>query len=195
MQYALPFAPPLAIILGHYLAQAEGGFARVNRILFGIFCVAALSGIVFALSRSSDVPHALIWLAIPAVPLVLKRVMRNTSLSTSTLLVAGVTVMVYLYGEAYLSKEPRKVAAQTLMEIAVKHPRLYQMKGSPNNGALSYYARRVVAPVDATEISLLLKTQPEIWLIGKEVPELSDVSVQIDTQVDNLTLYRLQRKP
>ncbi len=195
VQYALLFAPPLAIILGHYLAQAEGGFARVNRILFGIFCVAALSGIVFALSRSSDVPHALIWLAIPAVPLVLKRVMRNTSLSTSTLLVAGVTVMVYLYGEAYLSKEPRKVAAQTLMEIAVKHPRLYQMKGSLNNGALSFYARRVVAPVDATEISLLLKTQPEIWLIGKEVPELSDVSVQIDTQVDNLTLYRLQRKP
>jgi len=195
MQYALLFAPPLAIILGHYLAQAEGGFARTNRILFGIFCVAALSGVVVALRKSSDVPHALIWLAIPAIPLVLQRVMRNTSLSTPVLLVAGVTSMAYLYGEAYLSNEPRKVAAQTLMELAVKHQPLFQMKGSLNNGALSFYGRRVVAPVDATEISALLKTQPEIWLIDNGIPDPPDVSVQVDAQVDNLKLYRLQRKP
>lgn len=34
MQYALLLAPPVAIILGHYLAAAQGGLARVNRFLF-----------------------------------------------------------------------------------------------------------------------------------------------------------------
>jgi len=194
MQYALLFAPPLAIILGHYLAQAEGGFARANRVLFGIFCVAALLGIVIALRKTSDVPHALIWLAIPALPLVLQRVMRNTSVSKPVLLVAGVTVMSYLYGETYLSNEPRKVAAQILMAVAEKRAPLYQARTSLNDGTISFYAGRVVAPVSGKEISLLLKTQPEIWLVGNEIPELPDVSVQVDTQVDNLKLYRLQRK-
>lgn len=194
MQYALLFVPPLAIIIGHYLAQAEGGFARANRILFLIFCVAALSGIVIALRKSSDVPHALIWLAIPAIPLILQRVMRNTSLSAPTLLVAGVTVMAYLYGEAYLSNEPRKAAAQTLMAAAVKHTPLYQMRNSLNDGALSFYAGRVVAPVDKAEISLLLKTQPEIWLVSNDIPDLPGASLLVETQVDNLKLYQLKQE-
>ena len=35
------FAPPLAIILGHYLAVAEGGFLKLNRFLFAALCLAA----------------------------------------------------------------------------------------------------------------------------------------------------------
>jgi 4-amino-4-deoxy-L-arabinose transferase-like glycosyltransferase len=195
MQYALLFAPPIAIIIGHYLALAEGGFARANGILFWIFCVAALAGIAVVLRKSSDVSHAWVWLALPVVPLMLQRLLRVNELSAPVLLVAGVTAMSYLYGEAYLSKEPRKVAAQAMMVEAAKYAPLYQPRTQLNDGALSFYAGRVVPPVDAAEIPALLLQQPEIWLVGEEIPNLADARVQIVAQVDDLKLCRLQRKP
>lgn len=191
MQYALLFSPPLAIILGHYLVRASAGFALTNKILFGFFCLAALSGIAFALNKSSDAAQALFWLAIPAIPLAFNRLLRNTPVSSPILLVAGVTVMTYLYGDANLSKEPRKIAAQTLMSAASNRKPLYQTRTSLNDGALSYYAGRVVAPIDASQISSVLKVHSEIWIIGNELPELSGVSSQIEAQADNLKLYRL----
>jgi hypothetical protein len=195
MQYALLFAPPLAIILGHYLAQAQGGFARANRILYWLFCFAALVGIAIALRKSADIPHALIWLALPAAPLVLHRMLRGNELSVPVLLVAGVTAMSYIYSEAYLSKEPRKVAAQTMMAEATKHSPLYQPKTQLNDGALSFYAGRVVPPVDAAAVLALLQQQTEIWMVGEEIPALPDVTVLIMAQTGELKLCRLQRKP
>ncbi len=197
MQYALLFAPPLAIILGHYLAQAEGGFARVNRLLFWIFAVAASVGIIFALRRSSDLPQALLWLALPAAPQVLRGVLREVTISAPVLLVAGVTAMAYLYSEANLSKEPHKLAAQTLMAEAARHEPLYQVRTPLNDGALSFYAGRVVPPITAAETARLLQTQPEIWLVGEATPAVPETAAQttLVMEVDGLKLYRVQRKP
>lgn len=195
MQYALLFAPPFAIILGHYLAQAQGGFAKANRILFQIFCVAALVGIALALRKSADIPHALPWLALPIIPMALHRMLRGSELSAPVLLVAGITAMTYLYSETYLSKEPRKVAAQTLMAEAAKHTPLYQPRTKLNDGALSFYAGRIVPPIATAEIPALLQKSPEIWLVGEEIPTLPDVAIQVVSQVDELKLCRLQRKP
>jgi 4-amino-4-deoxy-L-arabinose transferase-like glycosyltransferase len=195
MQYALLFSPPFAIILGHYLAQAQGGFAKANRILFQIFCVAAFVGIAVALRKSADIPYALLWLALPIVPLAFHRMLRGSELSAPVLLVAGITAMAYLYSEAYLSKEPRKIAAQTLMIEAAQHTPLYQPRTKLNDGALSFYAGRVVPPIDAAEIPALLQQKPEIWLVGEEIPTLPDVTIQIASQAGELKLCRLQRKP
>lgn len=194
MQYALLFAPPLSIILGHYLEQAEGRFAKANRILFGVFCIAALIGVVVALRKSSDIPGVLIWLALPLVPLVFQRLLRGNAVSVPVLLVAGVTAMAYLYSESHLSKDPDRFAAKTLMPEAAKHAFLYQTRTALNDGALSFYAGRVVPPANAKEISILLQKQSEIWLVGEDIPELAGVSVQIEMQVDGLKLARLQRK-
>ncbi len=195
MQYALLLAPPLAIVLGHYLAQSEGGFARANRILFSLFCVAAMAGVIVALRKSSDIPLALTWLALPIAPLLVQRLLRESSLSAPVLLVAGITAMAYLYSEAHLSNEPRKVAAQTLMAVAAQHAPLYQFRTGLNDGALSFYAGRVVPPVDAAEIAQLLQKQSELWLIGAGVPNLPGLDSQAEMRVEELTLYRLQRKP
>lgn len=195
MQYALLFAPPLAIILGHYLAEAKDGFARVNRILFWLFCITALSGVAVALSKSPGISHAVFWLALPLAPLILQRLLRNNEISVPVLLVAGMTTMIYLYSEAYLSKEPRKTAAQTLMIEAAKHSPLYQPRTGLNDGTLSFYAERVVPPIDATEIMALLQQQPEIWMVGENIPTLPGVTVKTVAQTDEMKLYRLQRKP
>lgn len=197
-QYALLFAPPLAIILGHYLSQAKNGYARANRALFWIFCIAGVIGVVVSLSRHPPgVLHALVWLAMPLAPLILQRLLRESLLSTPVLLVAGITAMAYLYSESYLSNEPRKVAAQVLMAEAAKHAPLFQTRTSLNDGALSFYAGRVVPPVNSEEISKLLTKQNEIWVVGEEIPALTEteVALQITAQVDDLKLYRLQRKP
>lgn len=193
MQYALLFAPPVAIILGHYLAVAQGGFARVNRFLFVMFCVAAAVGIVIALRKSNDITHALVWLAVPVVPLALQRLLRERQLSTPVLFVAGMTAMVVLYGEAYLSKEPHKVAAQALMAEAATYPQVYQFRTALNNGALSFYAGRVIPPVRAEEIEELLQRQPEIFVIGEgEPPQMSGLSLRVVRQVEDLILYRVR---
>ena len=195
MQYALLFAPPLAIIIGHYLAMADGGFARANRILFGLFCVAALAGVVFALRKSADIPHALAWLLLPAVPWLARRILAERDLSAPVLLTAGLTAMALLYGEAYLSKEPHKVAAQTLMAEAAKYPEIYQLRTGLNNGALSFHGGRVVRPIDATEIVRLLDDRSEFWLIAEDLPSIPGVVAQVMTEVEDLKLYGLRRQP
>lgn len=192
-QYALLFAPPLAIILAHYMTEAKGGFAGANRALFGVFCLVALAAMVVALRQAPDVPGALIWLALPAAPLLLQRLLRETSLAAPVLLVAGLTAMAFLYNEANLLKEPRKIAAQTLMAEAAKHAQLYQIRTALNDGALSFYAGRVVPPADATEIARLLQSQPEIWLVGEEIPALAGVTLQVEMEINGLKLCRLQR--
>lgn len=195
MQYALLFAPPLAIILGHYLAHAAAGFAKANRLLFWLFCVAFLAGAIFALQKSADLPFDLLWLALPAVPLIVRRLLRETGLSWPVLLVAGLTATAYLYGETYLSKEPRKIAAQTVMQEAIRYTPLYQIKTPLNDGALSFYAGRVVPPAAPADIDRLLKEHRAIWLVGEELPELPGVSTQSLIEVDGLSLYQLQRQP
>ena len=190
MQYALLFAPPLAIILGYYLATAEHGFAKANRALFWIFCVAALAGIGYAVYKTGTA--ALPWLALPAAPLVLQRVLRAEELPLPVLLVAAVTAMAYLYSDGYLSKEPRKVAAQTLMAEAEKHAPLYQAK--PGDGALSFYARHVIPPVKDEGIPALLQANPEIWFITEQPPSVAGATVEIVAESGALKLCRL-RKP
>jgi hypothetical protein len=81
------------------------------------------------------------------------------------------------------------------MVEAAKHAPLYQPRTKLNDGALSFYAGRVVPPLDATAIRALLQQQPEIWLVGEEIPNLPEVSVQIMAQADELKLCRLQRIP
>ncbi len=191
MQYALLFAPPLAIILGHYLALARGGFAKLNRILFWIFCIAALAGTAVALRKSPDILQPLIWLALSFVPLMLHRLLHVESPSAPVLLVSSITIAAFLYSEAYLSQEPHKIAAKAVMSEASRHNPLYQPRTPLNDGSLSFYAGRVVPPIDRSNIYDLLRQKREIWLVGEEIPPLSDVEVEIVMQAEALKLYKL----
>lgn len=193
-QYALLFAPPLALILGHYLASADGGFRQTNRILFGLFCIAAMAGIGVALSKSADLPQSLIWLALPLVPLVLGRVLGVRSLSWPMVLVAGLVSTAFLYSDAHLSKEPRKLAAQTVMSETAGYSPLIQSGPKPGSGELSFYAGRVVRPIEAEELSELLDRYPEVWLVGEKLPELPNTSVVLIKHVGELRLVKVSRR-
>jgi hypothetical protein len=193
MQYALLFAPPLAIILAHYLVLAQGKFATINRILFWLFCAAVVLVAVIALRKFPPAPFHFVWLAFPLLPLLVRRMVSDSTLSVPVLLVASITAMVFLYSETYLAKEPRKIAAQTLMAEAAKYSPLYQPRTSLNDGTLSFYAKRVIPPIDDNEILHLLEQQTELWLVGEKLPELPHVFAHIELTVDNLKLYKLQK--
>ncbi len=194
MQYALLFAPPAAIILGHYLAHASGKFVSLNRVLFGLFCLTAAIATILALRKSPSIPEALPWLSITIMPLAIKLLLAETRISLPVLLVSSFSIMTYLYTEANLAKEPRKVAAQELMVKAQNLDPLYQLKSSLNDGTLSFYARRVVAPVTLKEAEQMLADRSPIWLASETLlPETSSLSSSIEFEVDNLKLYRLVR--
>ena len=193
-QYALLFAPPLSLILGHYLVSANGGFLRLNRILFILFCIAAVAGIGVALRKSADLPQSLAWLALPLVPVVFAKVLGVRFPSWPMVLVAGLVSTAFLYSDAHLSKEPHKQAAQAVMSGTAGYFPLLQSGPKPGLGELSFYAGRVVRPVDAEELSELLDRYPEVWLVGEKLPELPGMSVVLIKQVDELRLVKLSRR-
>lgn len=191
-QYALLFAPPLAMILGHYLAEAKGRFLLANRIMFWLFCAAVLVGIGFALKSSDHMPSAALWLAIPALPLGVQYLLGATSVSRPVLLVAGLMSMAYLYGEKWSADESHKIDAKWVMQEAAAYSPLYQTTG---DGAISFYADRVVPRVDADEIMRLLEMHDQIWVVGEGLPVLPGVQAEAVLTAGDLALYRLQHPP
>ena len=193
MQYALLFLPPLAILLGHYIELAKGRFAKMNRILFGFFCFAVVAGCVVALRKSDDVSHALLWLLIPLVPVLLTCVLRGSQVSRPVLLTAALTAMAFLYSDAHLSKEPHKVAAELLMAHAARYEPLYQMRGLAD-GALSFYAGRVVAPVDEAALAKSLQIHERVWVVGEHSPMLGEAVISVLDTADDLKLFQIERR-
>lgn len=190
MQYALLFAPPLAIIFGHYLTAAQGAFSKLNRGLFYIFVVVGALGIGYAIVKAGMT--ALPWLLLPALPLLLHFLLRS-EVCAPVLLVAGVTAMAYLYSDENLSKEPRRIAAQTILAAAGTHAPIYQ--AAPGDGALSYYAKRVIPPVADDQLPGIAQRAAEFWFITHETPSIAGLDVEIVAEADELKLCRLRRKP
>ncbi|GBG13400.1 uncharacterized protein NMK_0947 [Novimethylophilus kurashikiensis] len=190
MQYALLFAPPLAVILGYYLTSTHGRFAGVNQGLFYLFTAIAAMGVGYILVKAGI--SAALWLLLPLLPLLLHRVLR-TDISAPVLFVAGIAAMTYLYSDEQLSKEPRKVAAQTVLTAAGNAAPLYQ--SAPGDGALSFYAHRVIPPVKNEALQTLVQKTGTVWLITHVAPTVPGSMVDVVAEADELKLCRLQHKP
>lgn len=192
MQYALLFAPPLVLVLGYYIVVATGAYAKINRSLFGLFCLAALAMVVFAMRQPSA--SLFLWAAMLFAPLVLKLILRDQDVSLAVLVMAAATATGFLYSEAYLSKEPRKVAAQTIGIAAATRSPLYQLD-PPGNGAVSFYAGKAVPPIVAEDIPLRLLDHNEIWLVLEgEAPAVDGVVFESVMKSDEMALYRVRRR-
>lgn len=192
-QYALLFSPPVALIIGHYLAEATGGYARINRAIFGLFCLIALAGGAFVVSKFSHAPYAVLWLLFPFVVLAAQRLLRDSVVPAPVLFVAGATVAAFLCGEAYLSKDSKKIAAQALMTETAQYPALFQGEPKPGRGEISFYAKRVVRPVSAQEVDQLLEENPDIWFVSEQLPLLTRGSAELVRQEGELRLFRVKR--
>lgn len=193
-QYALLFAPPVAILLGYYIDVATGRFCQFNRAVFGLLCVAIAAMVIVAMRKHGIGQIASwYWPLMLLVPLALKRLFKPDFPSYPVLISAVLATFGYLFAEQYLTKDVETDDIKTLMQTAVTHSQFYQAK--PGDGAVSFYARRPVKPVDAQEIEQLLTATPEIWVAGKSQPELAHAAVSPEKSVGKWTLWKVSRQP
>lgn len=195
-QYALLLLPPLAIVLGYYLEVATGKYDQFNRIVFWLLCVAALVVMVIAINKHGlDVilamPNSAVCLLLLLVPLLLKKMLKVSSPKLPVLVAALLATFIYLFSEQCLTKDDGKSDIKTLMQIAATKAVLYQ--AMPGNGAVSFYAERAIKPLDEKQMQLLLDTQPELWLVSKHKPVLTDSQLSSEAQVGDWTLWKLTK--
>jgi 4-amino-4-deoxy-L-arabinose transferase-like glycosyltransferase len=199
MQYALLFAPPIAIFIGHYLESASAmfaisRFAKVNRVLFYLFCAALLGFLVFLWRKHVTLDARGFWLlGIAFFPLAFKRLLKAESPSYPILFVAAMTSSVYVCSELYVANEAEKSDVPSLMAQIKDLPDIYQAK--PGDGAVSYYAGRIVQPLDEAAILVLLAKQQEVLVVAKEAPEVQGVAAEASQTVGQLSLWKLKSRP
>jgi 4-amino-4-deoxy-L-arabinose transferase-like glycosyltransferase len=194
MQYALLFAPPIAIFIGHYLESASAGFEKVNRVLFYLFCVAMLGFLVFLWHKHTALDARGFWLiGIAFFPLVFKRLLKAELPSYPMLFVAAMTSGIYVCSELYVANEAEKSDAPSLMAQIKDLPDIYQAK--PGDGAVSYYAGRVVQPLDEAAVLALLAKQQEVLVVAKEAPKVQGVAAEASRTVGQLSLWKLKSRP
>jgi len=195
-QYALLLLPPLVIVLGYYLDVATGKYYQFNRVIFWLLCVAAIVLIAVAIHKKGlevffATDNSVVWLSMLLVPLLLKKMLKVTSPKLPVLIAAVLATFMYLFSEQYLTKDDGKSDIKTLMQIASTKPSLYQ--AMPGNGAVSFYADRVIKPLNEEKIQLLIDTQPELWLVSKHKPELTNIQLSLEAQVGDWTLWKLTK--
>lgn len=197
-QYALLFLPPIAIILGYYLEVATARYYQYNRIIFWLLCLAVLGLIVIVIRKHGlnemlAMPNALVWVPMLLMPFILKKITKVTVPKTAVLMAALLAVFAYLFSEQYLAKEVEKADIKMLMKIAATKSVLYQ--ASPGDGAVSFYARRAIKPLDESQLQKALATQPELWLVSKDQPKLTNVQSHSEIHVGHWTLWKLTPLP
>ena len=193
-QYALLFAPPIAILIAYYIEAATGKFYQFNRIIFWLLCAAVLGLVAFAIKK-----HGLaaimspIWLLILLVPFALKKIFKLTLPSNPILLVAVLACFGYLFSEQFLSKDSEKDDIKMLMQSAQVNAQLYQEK--PGNGAVSFYAKRPIKVVDKLTVTNLLTSNNQFWLVAKSKPSFPQANATAEKTVGKWTLWKMTKQP
>ena len=197
-QYALLFAPPIAMVIGYYVqptqikTTANAKFYQFNRVVFWLLCIAVIAAVTVAARK-----HALAginpvcWILMLAIPLLAKKLLKLTTLTTPFLLAAVLATMGYLFAEQYLAKEDNKSDIKNLMQTASSKSALYQAK--PGDGAVSFYASRPIKAIDEKQLVEQLKTEPQLWLISKDKPELQNVQLAEDHTEGKWTLWKISQ--
>lgn len=166
MQYALLLAPPLAVLLGYYAARLQPGrrWRTAALVLLGIALLALpVAGL---LQHPDDWAMAPLWPLLALAPVALARWLKLGSMRPLALLSAGLAAALFLYLERYDAQE-RKTEVQELMAAAAAHAPLYQL--APGDGAVSYYAGRVVPPLKPEQLTAQARRHGGIWVVtGKD---------------------------
>ncbi|WP_171001741.1 ArnT family glycosyltransferase [Methylobacillus flagellatus] len=192
-QYALLLAPPLAVLLGCYLDQAQGRLARFNRwFVYGFFALMVVALAYLLIKR----PWLEVWTpawVLLLLPLLAVRLLKLDSLSVPVLLVASLFAMSYVYSEDHASGESQKTEARDMAAYTAGLVPLFQTK--PGDGALSYYAIKVIPPLDETGIETELQRHDAIWLISEQPVQSGAYRAELQYSVGKLQLWKLRKIP
>ena len=195
-QYALLLAPPAAVLLGNYLATAEGRFRCLNRGLFLAFCLVAIGAAAWGVVGKNLAMAALPWLLISALAAATAFAAGVRGALLASWIVAVVSAAFFHFGETHLSREAHKNAAQRLMhEHAAREP-LFQFGEGGGDGALSFYAGKVVPALSSPRLAERLVQDSPLWIVTEGNAALflpAGVEVAREAEVGDLVLVRLNR--
>ncbi len=196
-QYALLLLPPISIILGYYIDVAPGRYHQFNKAIFWLLCIAVLVIVALAVRKNSILAltsfYSVSLLLLMLLPLILKKSLNVTTPRFPILIATVLSVFMYLYSEQYLAKDDTKSNVKMLMHEAKAKIELYQTL--PGDGAVSFYAERPIKALTERQMELLVKKQPEVWLVGKHTPVLQGVKIEQETQEGDWTLWKLTKLP
>ncbi|HEY9380092.1 MAG TPA: glycosyltransferase family 39 protein, partial [Burkholderiales bacterium] len=167
IQYALLLSPSLAILLGYYLANAQGRYERLNNILYAGLIACGVGAAIWLIVKGEGGSNAqeLLLLVIgtlaPVAAAVLLRV--NLRRHAPALLLVGLIASVWVYGQerVYADSEESNVKR---FALAVKsYDPLYVYGGA--NARISFYAQRVVPHTpDAPGLGRVAKSRAMFYL-------------------------------
>jgi len=197
-QYALLFLPPVAILIGYYIHVAQGKYLQFNRLIFWLLVLAVVVLLVIGIRKQGvdtifALPRVLIWPSLFLGPFALKKYLKLSAPSAPVLLAAVCATFVYLFSEQYLTKDAEKEDIKQLVQSVAQQSVLSQAlyQAVPGDGAVSFYAKRPIQPLDEKQIQLQLATQKTVWLIAKQQPVLPQAQVTQEKQVGRWGLWKI----
>lgn len=199
-QYALLLAPPLSILLGHYLASARGRYARVNRfLLYGLVAVAIVAVPVALWKLRDDInPLALALLLIGIVlPFALAKALRmELKAGYTALLLTGLISSMWIYGQSTRYTADGNEASIKATALAAKDQAPLYIYGDTSHAArVSFYTQKVIAQIQniARLERIVAQAGQPIYLIAEQTPPWPDgiEATEIFRQ-GNLHLWQLR---
>lgn len=216
-QYALLLAPPLAVVLGYFLALCAGNrwlrwALRMIALGLGIaLCISlakllgpnAVSGLASAPVQTIsefpfDIPLLMLMLLFAAS---LKWLGLVPSLSPYVLLISILTCLLYNVGELQRSGKDDKWDARNVI-VSIKQNPAWQSKPllqlAPGDGALSFYGLAVVPVIKPQHIVPLLQDQAQgdsVLLIAEQLPPLPGTAALRLTQAGEFSVWQLSLQP
>ena len=167
MQYALLLAPSLMVLIGCYLAQSAGAYARFNNVILAIvsavaFTVLVVHAVKWRAFGSLDALPVIVLIVCGSLPWLLGRTMR-LSLPNGLLLLAGLATGGYVHAQRYIHEQVSARAA--VRDFAAKtrdySPLFAYAEGNPR---LSFYMQRVI-PAVKDELALRRLLEKPIYVI------------------------------
>ena len=149
--------------------------------------------VVFAIKKHGLAAMASqVWLLILLVPFALKKAFKLTLPSKPVLIAAVLATFGYLFVEQFLSKDAAKDDIKIVMQSAQAKPQLYQEK--PGNGAISFYAKRPINPLDKHAVTKLLANNDQLWLVSKSKPSFPQIDANAEKTVGKWTLWKITKQ-
>lgn len=195
-QYALLLAPPAAVVLGNYLVTAGGRFRWLNRLLFLAFCLVAVGAVGWGVFGRDLALALLPWLLMSTLVVAIAFAAGMRGALLASWIVTVVSSAFFHFGETHLSREANKNAAQRLMHGHAAREPLFQLAEGSGDGALSFYAGKVVPALSPSSLTAELARQSPLWIVTERAAELTlpeGFEAVRETEAGNLALQRLSR--
>lgn len=200
-QYALLLLPPIAIVIAYYLSEACGRFYTLNRVLFYLLALSVpiVFGVGVIKSQAMDLSFAWIlgWLLLLLTPWAMVRWGQVDIAQRPVIFAASFALFNYLYAEQYIAKDAEKSDIKELVHYVASQPipatQLFQYR--PENGAISFYAERVIPPLSAKQLHHQINQSSGIWLFSKDKPTLEGVQFVEQKVIGRWTLWKVSAQP